>query len=250
VDVAQHIEIVRREGESFAAAAARTPLDATVPTCPGWTVGDLVRHLGGIHRWAATIIREARSKPFDPFPELEANPPPDAALLDWFHDGHAALVDALETAPADLQCFTFLPAVSPKAMWARRQAHETGMHRADVEGASGHPRPFGIDQAVDGIEELLFGFMARPGQKLRSAEPRVLVLEATDAATSWQVRIGPEEPTASRLASDGDGDCRVRGSASDLFLLVWNRRSPDGLEVGGDVSLLASWRRSVFVRWR
>ena len=34
-----------------------------------------------------------------------------------------------------MRCFAFLPAPSPLAFWARRQAHETGIHRADVESA-------------------------------------------------------------------------------------------------------------------
>ena len=248
MDVAQHIEIVRREGELFASAAERTSHDATVPTCPGWTVRDLVRHLGGIHSWATTIVREARSKPFDPFPALEANPPPDSALLDWFREGHAALVEALQAAPADLQCFNFLPAPSAKAFWARRQAHETAMHRADLEAVSGTAGPFAADQAVDGIEELLFGFMARPGQTLRSEQARTLLLEALDTPASWLIRIGPEEPSVSRETSQAD--CRVSATASDLFLLAWNRRAPHGLDVVGDSNLLDLWRQSVFVRWR
>src|SRR5207253_4063893 len=66
---------------------------------------------------------------FDPFKELIHKWPADAALLAWFRDGHAALVGTLESAPPDLKCFTFLPAPSALAFWARRQAHETGIHQ-------------------------------------------------------------------------------------------------------------------------
>ena len=37
----------------------------------------------------------------------------------------------------------------------------------------------------------------------------------------------------------------VRGSASDLFALVMNRRDADGLDVVGDSDVLRVWRDSV-----
>jgi hypothetical protein len=63
------------------------------------------------------------------------------------------------------------------------------------------------------------------------------------------VRTSQDEPVV-RRGLDGEADLRVRATASDLFLLVWNRRAQDGLEVVGDTSLLDLWRQSVFVRWR
>jgi hypothetical protein len=59
--------------------------------------------------------------------------PADLDLIDWFREGHTRLVHTLVSAPPDLDCFTFLAAPSPLAMWARRQAHETAMHRVDAE---------------------------------------------------------------------------------------------------------------------
>jgi hypothetical protein len=41
----------------------------------------------------------------------------------------------------------------------------------------------------------------------------------------------------------------VRGHASDLYLLLWNRRDRGGLDVQGDASLLDLWRESVRIRW-
>jgi uncharacterized protein (TIGR03083 family) len=249
VETAEHILIVQREGERLAAAAEATSLEVRVPTCPDWTVRDLVRHVGGIHAWATAHVGCTRSGYFDPFEEIGGNWPTDAALVDWFRQGHAALVQALRSAPQNLECFTFLPASSPLAFWARRQAHETGIHRADAEAAGGVTAVYTPEQAVDGIEELLFGFMSRPGQQLRADQPRTLALQAADTPASWLVRISPEEPLISRDAPGGRVDCRVSATASDLFLLVWNRRTPAGLNVEGDTRLLDLWRESVFVRW-
>ncbi len=52
-----------------------------------------------------------------------------------------------------------------------------------------------------------------------------------------------------RQAAAESADCTVEGSASDLYLLLWNRRTVDGLAVTGDASLLDHWRQTVRIRW-
>lgn len=248
MDFPDLIGALRREGALLPAAAERAPsLDAAVPSCPDWNVRDLLRHVGGVHRWATAIVTRTRTEPFDPFAELEGHWPVDDALVDWFREGHLALVTALEQAPADLQCFAFLPAPSPRAFWARRQAHETGIHRADAEGAAGPITPYEADVAVDGVEEMLFGFASRPRSKLVSSTPRTLQLHASDAARNWRVAVGPDGPAITR--EHGPADCSVSGTASDLFLLLWNRRAADGLQVDGDPAVLELWRENVRIRW-
>jgi uncharacterized protein (TIGR03083 family) len=173
--------------------------------------------------------------------------PADDELIEWFRAGHVALVQALENAPADLACWSFLPAPSPLAFWARRQAHETAIHRADMECATGSITPYPPDFAADGIDELLLGFASRPGGRLRSETLRTLSLQATDADRDWLVRILPEGIQVRLEVSAAD--CTVRAGASDLYLLLWNRRTPEGLDVHGDADLLDLWRQMVRIRW-
>jgi uncharacterized protein (TIGR03083 family) len=245
VDVAEHIEALRREGERLARAATGD-LDTPIPTTPGWRMRDLVRHMGDVHRWARAHV-EGRTTPIgrQELPEIAGPLPEDAALLDWFRDGHRRLVEALETAEPDRQAWTFLPAPTPIAFWARRQAHETGIHRADAESPSGRITPFDARFAVDGIEELLFGFLGRPGGEPIDP-PKSLSLRATDAGGQWLVRL---EDGVQASRDDGPADCSVRGTASDLHLLLWNRRGADGLEVEGDRSVLDFWRNAVQITW-
>jgi hypothetical protein len=47
----------------------------------------------------------------------------------------------------------------------------------------------------------------------------------------------------------GDARCSVVGSASDLYLLMWNRRSADGLDVRGDDQVLRDWRNNAKISW-
>jgi hypothetical protein len=109
--------------------------------------------------------------------------------------------------------------------------------------------------ALDGIDELLLGFYARRGGRLRADEPRSLLVQATDGsamettapATAWTVDIGPDGATPRR--GEGRADCVLRGPASDLYLALWNRRSTDDLHIEGDRSVLELWRERATVRW-
>jgi uncharacterized protein (TIGR03083 family) len=247
MEIGEHIAAVRHQGDLLAAAAARTDLDAMIPTCPEWTMRDLVRHVGDVHRWAAAHVAERRAEPIRRVEEVAGPLPDDTGLLDWFLEGHTRLVTVLKTADPDVQCWSFLPAPSPLAFWARRQAHETGMHRVDAEGPGGRITPFEPPLATDGIDEMLFGFLGRTRKEAETDPRGTLSLHASDTEDDWFVRIGDGFVEAER--GHADADCAVDGSASDLHLLLWNRRSTDGLDVRGDASVLVLWRDTVQIYW-
>ena len=124
--------------------------------------------------------------------------------------------EALRSAPADLECWTFLPADSPLAFWARRQAHETTIHRVDVESISASLTPLDAQLSADGIDELLFGFASR-GRKLR-AGPRAQrwSWRRQTRTTGGCVILGTEQVSCEavgRQPLSGPSDCVVRGSA-------------------------------------
>lgn len=246
VEIAAHIEVLRREGTRLTDAAGAAGLDAAVPTCPDWRVRDLVTHLGGVYRWAAGNVTHGSMTGEQTAAAFVA--PADGELIDWLRAGHALIVEALSTADPAVECFTFLPAPTPLAFWARRQAHETVIHRVDAELAAGR-EVAGVppEVAADGVNELVGAFMARRGGKLRSERPVSLAIEATDAEAAWTVRIGPEgrEVTAGR----GAADTTVTGRAHDLYLLLWNRTGAERVTVEGDPAVLALWRERAHVRW-
>ncbi|MFI5875581.1 maleylpyruvate isomerase family mycothiol-dependent enzyme [Streptomyces sp. NPDC051445] len=242
METAEFIHVLDREGRSLADAAAQAGPDAKVPTCPDWQVGDLLRHTGAVHRWATSFVAEGNPsfRPFDEAPDLVGD-----ALLDWFREGHRRLVGTLSDAPSDVQCWHFLPAPSPLAFWARRQAHETAVHRVDAESARGRAPEeiagdFSAGFAADGIDELLRGFHARAKSRVRTAEPRVLRVRATDTADAvWTVRLSSEPPVTER-DSEGEADCEVSGPAALLYLALWNRSPLPA--VTGDDTLATLWR--------
>ena len=178
----------------MAAAVATADPDGAVPSCPEWTVRDLVRHMGGVHRWAAGFVTSGRTEPLDAdLDEVVGTWPADADLAAWLGQGCADLVDALAAAPDDLQCWTFLPAPSPRAMWARRQAHETAIHRVDAELAAGATvTGFAAPFAADGTDELLRLFVPRRSTMLRADPPTTLGVRCADVDASWLLHLGSD----------------------------------------------------------
>ncbi|TAM89771.1 MAG: maleylpyruvate isomerase family mycothiol-dependent enzyme [Jatrophihabitans sp.] len=240
------VEALSGDGPALLTAARRAGWEALVPGCPDWNVRDLVIHAGGVHRWAADVVRNARAGTDTDLAAEVGNGPSDAELPDWFADGHRDLVAVLRVAPDDLACAAFLPADSPKHFWARRQAHETAIHRADAEQAAGSVPSFAADFAQDGIAEVLLGFARRRSNAI--AAPGRLALHAEDGP-SWLVTFGGEriEAATSGAGVDGGGaDATVSGTSSELYLWLWNR--PSRAVVTGDAAVAQRWR-GVRVRW-
>ncbi|NXY95421.1 maleylpyruvate isomerase family mycothiol-dependent enzyme [Streptomyces sp. BR123] len=238
--ITEYVEVLEREGELLAETAERAGLATIVPSCPTWRVTDLLRHTGAVHRWAASFVQDAAVEPtpIPDGPELVG-----AELLAWFREGHAALVRTLTEAPADVQCWTFLPTAppSPLSFWARRQAHETTVHRMDAEAALGTAfSPVSPEFAEDGVDELLTGFHARPRSRVRTPQPRVLRIRAADTGAVWTVHLSQEPPRAV-LGDAGPADCEVTGEAAWLYAALWNRLPLTGPEVTGDETLTRLW---------
>ena len=264
-DVAGYIEALRNEGGLLADAAGRAGMGVAVPSCPGWSVADLLRHTSYVHRWAAGIVAQRLTSPPDEPSEEEIlrRGPEEEALVRWFREGHAALMRTLEEAGPDLDCWAFLSAPSPLAFWARRQAHETAIHRVDAEqAAEGAAQAPGGDGAgggiwfepafaADGIDELIMGFLARNIQ--RGTWPGLggtLAIHAEDGPderAGWLVTGGPGAAGVSR--GTGPADCTVAGRASDLYLLLWNRSPADPLRVTGDPAVLGAFAHAVTITW-
>jgi uncharacterized protein (TIGR03083 family) len=255
MEIGRHIDALERAGLDFVDAAEKAGFDAPVPTCPEWSVRELVQHVGYVHRWAAAYVRTGRTTVLSDEEEADAvGPmPPDAALVGWFQDGHADLVDLLRAAPPGTSCCYFLPADTPLGFWARRQAHETTIHRADLQGAVGNIAGVDADVGIDGIDELLTGFYGIHGGRLRCEAPCTLAVHVTDGARSdgpraWTVTMSPTGATITRDATT-PADCTLRGPASALYLALWNRRGTDDLDVQGNASVLALWREKATIRW-
>lgn len=254
MEIAQHITILGQEAKGFAAAAQQGGLEVPIPTCPEWNMRDLVRHLSEIHLWAAARVAKRTTKLWpddisehiESWPDLAVFWPEDDRLVDWYLDTNANLVNALESAPPDLDCPTFLPAPSPLAMWARRQAHETAVHRFDAENAAGTASGFDKAFAADGLDELLAGFAPR-SRGFPDAGVQTMLVHTNDTDDRWHLTMGPDG--IATIRGDGPADVTLTGHASDLYLVLWNRAEDSRITIAGDHSILHTWHGSRRIRW-
>lgn len=239
-------------------------LGAPVPTCPGWSTGDLVVHLGAVHRWAAAVVEAGGARVARR--DLPAPPAPgDPGLLGWYLESVAALRAVLGATDPAAPAWTW-SASSPPARtagwWVRRQVVETALHRVDVELAAGGPAQ-GVARpvAAAGLEELLTdllpGALASGGVD-GAALHGTLHLHATDGppadlapgdlapgdpapgdTVEWLVDLDADPPVATR--GHARAAAALRGPASELLLWSHHRAGTGHLEVLGDASVVAGW---------
>lgn len=245
------------------ANAVSAGLAAPVPPCPGWTVLDLVLHVGLAHRWATAVLDGLPQAQWPTDESVRAEGLRSGDVLDWFDDGMVRLLQVLTGSPEDLQAFFFLKdAPRPREAWARRQCHETTIHAVDAMAArlGGTPTAaqtwIGPQLAGDGIDELLMGFVPRRSTRLRvgPGEPALTVaIRPSDVDRAWNMRVSADEPvvttTGSReaMAADGIPDVVWEGTAVGLYLALWNRG--DEVTESGSRPFLDRWRRDQRIEW-
>ncbi len=136
------LRLIDERSTAFRAAAMSAPgLELQVPTCPEWTLLDLVQHLGEVHRfWAAAVnAGPAAAPPAESASEgVEAAPREREALLAWSAASTRQLLDALREAGPDRGCWTWWGASqSPQTSGAvaRHQLHSGFLyHHAPITG--------------------------------------------------------------------------------------------------------------------
>ncbi|CAN5481508.1 maleylpyruvate isomerase family mycothiol-dependent enzyme [soil metagenome] len=243
----QHLAGLRDATLMMSRYAAAAGLDVEVPPCPDWTVRRLIGHQGMIHRWARGLLR---GETIDEVATEKAGRS-GSDPVGWLRDGAIALVSTLVETREDAEATVFLhDAPPPRLFWARRQHHETTMHGIDALAASLGRLPTAEETwisesvALDGVDELLMGFVPRSKSRLRvaaGAEPVTIAVRTPDAPYSWTVRVTDEPPVVVRHESAGDqaeGDLVIEAPAVALYLALWHRTD----EVESDIWPL--WRDS------
>jgi len=225
-----------------------------IPTCPEWTLRQLVTHVGRAHRWAAEITR-TRSDAFIPFREVpDGKLPGDRAeQCAWLRAGAARIVDAVREADRDL-VWSFTGPV-PAGFWIRRMAHETLVHRADAQLAAGaDPEPvIEAEVAADAIDEWLMlltgGILGNAGEQTKPLPARAgLHIHATDDGLGgrgeWMIRHDTGGLTVE--PGHGKGDASLTGPAASLLLVLMRRRpvSDPAVTVYGDSAVVDGWLAS------
>ena len=252
-------------GEDYARLRGLATLDlnAEVPSCPGWTVADLVRHVAEVYLHKATTMRAGRWPSPWPPPELAAEPP--IALLER---AFAALTDEFaDRSPGDA-ALTWHGPDQTVGFWIRRMAQETVIHRIDAELALGEQSaPISDDLAIDGIDEVLklfLGYGSRAwadelGPVLGNARSHTIAVRVDSAG--WLVRTGPGGVDVADVGAGGDAavhggagaggdagagaDAIVAGPPVAVLRWLWAREAdgPTAVEIRGEDAAVDQLRR-------
>lgn len=233
----ERISTIAEESERLFALSGEN-LDALVPSCPGWSVRQLIEHVASVltfysHQLAAADPNK-RSEP-PPYDDEKSSEPGE-----WLHVASEVLLESLGELGADEPCWNWSGFDLDSGWVARRLSLELAVHRYDCELALGEVHPVSAGLAVDGIDERLEVF-------LRSDLPTApqatlggpLCLSSSDVPASWVVEIGGGKLKVREKA--GPAAAVLRGSASELYLYSWNRIDPDCLDLTGDPAVVRAW---------
>lgn len=237
---------LRAEGAAFGATAAEAPGDAPVPSCPEWTTTDLIHHLGSVYAWTRTLLVRGGTERPEPRRHPEGVPAGPGAVA-WWQDEYAQLLATLEAVDPEAPVWNWAPQSKTAGFWHRRMAHETAVHRWDLQIALAAAEPIEAKLAADGVSEVLDTWLPAGRRHSPDRPQGVVHLLANDAGQEWFVRLRGEGvallDTDTLLDSD-DPQARVAaaGTASDLMLALYGRIQFDVLESSGDVTLLDAVR--------
>ncbi|VAV99495.1 hypothetical protein MNBD_ACTINO02-461 [hydrothermal vent metagenome] len=225
--------------------------DLDLETCPGWTVTDVVAHLGRIHRRTLDLVNEGLT---DRFPDpVDA---PERDVVAWAGAAARDMVSALAGIDPTTPLYTWHTSNQTAGFWMRRMAHETAIHRLDAEIAVGDIVPFEREFAADCVAEVLEVLLTGcPPWGTWIPFDKVVYLACTDVEASWMLELGAFEgtsPTSGRhyeelpgmefVTGVDDPDVVITGSAYSLASWIWGRGSLATLDIDGDLAVAMLFR--------
>ncbi|MFJ5778159.1 maleylpyruvate isomerase family mycothiol-dependent enzyme [Streptomyces sp. NPDC093094] len=242
-EIARQVDLLRSQ------VTSGTDLSATVPTCPDWSLEQLLRHTGGALRWVEALVRTRAEKdipeeeiPLVGGPAAEGDP---AALDAWLAETGELVVAALRAAGPDTGVWSWARS-QDSGFWARRMCHEITVHRADAALTTGLPYEVAPEVAADAIDEWL-EIVQWLEQKtpIRPDVPGSIHLHATDTPAEldaeWLIELTGEGVRWRR--GHEKATVALRGPLVPVLLAFYRRLPPDapGLEVLGERGLLDLW---------
>jgi uncharacterized protein (TIGR03083 family) len=238
---------LRAEAAAFRSAVqSADSLSAPVPTCPEWTLVDLVHHLGGVYARATSHVPRGVTTAPEP-PVARSQPPDGPAALTWWNERYQALQSTLESVDPELPAWNWAPQAKKAGFWHRRMAHETAVHRWDAQVTAGLTEPIEAKLASDGITEVFDTWLPAGKRRGPTNLSGIVALHATDVAEVWYVRLrgqGIALLDTDTLLDDTHPHERATavGTASDVMLALYGRVPFDVLEIGGEPRLLEALR--------
>jgi uncharacterized protein (TIGR03083 family) len=223
--------------------AAARDLSAPVPSCPEWTVTDLVGHVAEVYLHKTECMRRNAR------PEDWPSGPSGEQPLTLFDRAYAALSAEFAARPPESPAWTWYAPEQNVGFWLRRMAQETVIHRVDAELAAGLPvSPIPDDLAVDGVDEVLERFLAYGSRVWKEDFGNMLddlgaldgrAVRVSTGERAWLVRAAKDGVSVS---GQGDSAASVSGAPQPLLLWLWRRTGDEVVTVDGDRALVAKLR--------
>jgi uncharacterized protein (TIGR03083 family) len=245
MDETEYLRHVRADGTHLG-EAARRGRDASITSCPGWSMDDLVGHVGSVHHWVTGTLRH-RAQSGQEAMQFRETAPETTSLMDWYDEGVDGLIAQLEVTDPQMSVWNWRDNKPAEArFWFRRMAQETVVHRFDAEEAIGVPGPLAPDLCADGIDEFLSFVTTWLSREPDPALRGTFALAATDSPLRCTLRLSGD-----RLETEPDLDestPTLWASTQNLFLWMVHRRSIDdpGNEVTGDPRAFEPWATVTF----
>ena len=215
----------------------------TVPTCPEWTLTDLVGHVGATQRWVTRLVAEEVSDPAEAFAIAWEQAPADSATWpEWLEAGARGVHTALTSAVDGRAVFDPPGGGDGVGFWSTRIFGEISVHRIDAALALSRPYEIETGLAAAAIEDWL-GTMASSGWAANvpgfadamRGHGQTVAWFADDADQAW--RLERTEAPLVLTHDRGHADVTIRGPASELLQIVSRRKPLDAAEacsVDGD----------------
>jgi uncharacterized protein (TIGR03083 family) len=222
--------------------AAGADLSAPVPSCPDWTVAELVDHVAMVYLHKVACMKYGRPQEWPP--ETGGQEP-----LSLLERAYGDLSGEFASRTPTTSAYTWYEPDQTVGFWVRRMAQETVIHRVDAELGAGVPiAPIPADLALDGIDELLVAFVAYGSHAW--AEDFAEVLPGAAGTTvriaagdkDWTVEIAADGVTVS-TGTPSEPAATVSGEPDDVLLWLWNRAGDGAVTTSGDAAALAAFRR-------
>lgn len=245
-----------RLGRHAATANRETP----VPTCPRWSMDDLIEHVGQTLHWVSEIIERRITDPTQlPSTELAELPAEPENWPTWLSEAAARASAACSDKALEAPVFNASGDTRTGGQfWLTSMLNETVVHGFDAANAVGERSAIDADVAAALIANHL-AMLTSPTWAFQRPESatairgtgETLLWRATDGTGSgttseWLVERRPEGVRWQEHHDSGAADVTVEGPASAL-LLVLTRRLPlsdgdsDRVSVDGEVAVARHW---------
>ena len=249
MDTSAYLEAVVEQTATLAEWVHGRDAATPVPTCPEWTLVDLVDHVGATQRMVTMLVGGRMTEPSGAFAGYVPGPTDSARWRDWLTGGAAEAKQAFDSAADDTPVWDPSGDAAGVPFWSRRLFGEICVHRADAASALGTRYELEPVPAVAAIEDWLDTITSRGYWENRTGfadamrgTGQTLHFHATDAPGEWVARREQDGIVLERTHTKAD--VAVRGPATDLLLVLSRRRPLDeapALDVHGDRALLDQW---------